>query len=158
MASLYQLVTNVFLVPQFSDWTHWVFPKGMCRHGLKLHNGLQPVFWKGCHSFTYPILHVSRSILHKLDELIDLVEELTQPANALFILSLSTQGCAGNCHTAWVGCWAFCTIGLMRGAQTAPLWSLCCRCFANPLREGDKWGVISVQLTSVSLIWVSADT
>lgn len=60
---------------------------------------------KDGHSFTSPIPHVSRSTQHKLDELIDLVEELTQPANTLFryilILRVSTQECAGNYHAAW---------------------------------------------------------
>ncbi|PKU37441.1 hypothetical protein llap_12258 [Limosa lapponica baueri] len=53
-------------------------------------------------SSTYPILHGStstRAAVHKLDELTGLVEKLTKPANTtfrfVFILRLSTQGCAG---------------------------------------------------------------
>lgn len=74
------------------------------------------VLEKDDHSSTYLILHVGKSThaaMRKLDELTDPVEKLTKPANTLFrfifILRLSTQGCAGNYHPACTGCQVFCT-------------------------------------------------
>lgn len=130
MASPHQLATDVFLVPQFSDWTHWVLPKGLHRHAWNSTMDFSQCTGKDVHSFTHPILHVSRSALCELGELTDLEEKLTQPATTfrcIFILRLSAQGWAGNYHPAWVGSWGFCTTGLARGRQTAPPWSLCCR-------------------------------